>query len=119
MAATKRSGEHLDQRSAPRYVLPLPITVHRTVAPESDPLSGTIRNISVRGVFFTTDQNLRVGAVLNLEFVLPEEITNGPEVLVRARSRVLRSETETGDELVGVAAVFENYEIVTTKPDHL
>jgi len=119
MTATERSGERLDQRSAPRYVLPLPVTAQRTPAGESKPLTGTIRNISVRGVYFTTDQKVAVGTILNLKFVLPREMTNGPEVLVRARSRVLRLETRPGLEPVGVAAVFENYEIVTTKSDHL
>jgi len=93
MAATERSGERLDQRSAPRYVSPLPLTAQRTSAGESEPLAGTIRYISVRGVYFTTGQQIAVGTILNLKFVLPEEITNGPEVHVKARSRVLRLET--------------------------
>ncbi len=119
MVATERSSERLDQRSAPRYVLPLPLTAQRASAGESKPLAGTIRNISVRGVCFTTDQTVGVDTILNLQFVLPKEMTNGPEVHVKARSRVLRLETQPGAERVGVAAVFENYEIVTSNSDRL
>jgi hypothetical protein len=75
-----------------------------------------IRNVSIRGVYFTTDQEFTAGCELDLTFVLPGEMTEGPEVLVRARGRVMRVESEETTERVGVAAIIEKYEIVRAKP---
>jgi hypothetical protein len=116
MSAKQPGWEQSDRRLAPRYVLPLPITAQRVLAQQADPVAGTIRNISIRGVYFTTDQEFTAGCQLDLTFVLPEGMTQEPEVLVRARSRVMRVESEPSTGRVGVAAVIEKYEIVRAKP---
>jgi c-di-GMP-binding flagellar brake protein YcgR len=116
MSPTQPGWGRPDRRLAVRYGLPLPITARRVLAQETTPIAGTIRNISIGGVYFTTNEQLAVGCELDLTLVLPEELTEGPEVLVRARSRVVRVETQATTKRVGVAAAFEKYEIVRAKP---
>jgi PilZ domain len=115
MSATQLGWKHSDRRSAARYDLPVPITAQRVSDQPANPVAGMIRNISIRGVYFTTDQELTLDCELDLTFVLPEVMTQGPEVLVRARGRVMRVETEGSTQHVGVAAVIERYEIVRAK----
>jgi hypothetical protein len=74
------------------------------------------RDISVRGIYFSIDQELTPGSVLDLSFTLPAEITEGMEVFVRAQGRVVRVEMEINAGRIGVAMVIQKYEIVRAKP---
>lgn len=114
MPATHPSRGQPDRRSAPRYLLSLPIAAH---APQkAKPVAGLSRDISVRGVYFTIDQELTPGSVLDLSFTLPAEITEGMEVFVRAQGRVVRVERVVNAGRIGVAMVIQKYEIVRAKP---
>jgi hypothetical protein len=114
MAATQPVRGHPDRRSAPRYLLSLPIAVRAGI--ESESVTGVSHNISVRGIYFTIDQEFPPGTVLDVSFTLPAEINEGTEVFVRAQGRVVRVEAESAAERVGVAIVIESYEIVRAKP---
>lgn len=114
MPATHPSRDQPDRRSAPRYLLSLPISAH--VAHKAEPVAGISRNISVRGVYFTIDEELTPGSVLDVSFTLPVETSEDTEVFVRAQGRVVRVEKGTDAERSGVAMVIEKYEIVRTKP---
>jgi hypothetical protein len=113
MPVTQPSRGHSDRRSAPRYVLALPIVAR--IAQQTEPVAGISRNISVRGVYFTMDQELPPGSALELSFTLPAEMTEGTEVFVSAQGRVVRVERESDAERVGVAMAIEKYEIVRAK----
>jgi hypothetical protein len=95
--------------------LSLPITVTARIAQKAEPVAGKSRDISIRGIYFTIDQELIPGSVLDLSFTLPAEITEGTEVFVLAQGRVVRVESESDAERVGVAMVFDKYEIVRAK----
>ena len=114
MPDTNPGRGHADRRSAPRYLLSLPVAAR--VAQKAEPVVGISRNISVRGVYFTIDLELTPGSVLDLSLTLPAEITEGTEVFVRTQGRVVRVEREADAELVGVAMAIEKYEIVRAKP---
>jgi PilZ domain-containing protein len=114
MSANRSGRGYPDRRSAARYLLSLPITAR--LAHQAEAVAGISRNISVRGVYFTADQEFTRGSVLDLSFTLSAEITEGMEVFVRAQGRVVRVERETDAERVGVAMVIEKYEIVRAKP---
>jgi hypothetical protein len=114
MPATQLVRGPPDRRSAPRYLLSLPIVAR--VAQKAEPIAGISRNISVRGIYFTIDQELTPGSVLDLSFTLPLEITEGTEVFVRVQGRVVRVERDSDAERVGVAMGIEKYEIVRAKP---
>jgi hypothetical protein len=107
-----------DRRTARRYELSLPLNVR--ASEDAAFKTGTTRDISNRGVYFTIDIDLNSGADLDLNVTLPAEITTGDsEVFIRTTGKVLRVDKQpgNGDRRVGVAAVFETYEIVRSKSE--
>src|SRR6266851_4400025 len=85
--------EHcLERRSAQRFEVHLPLAVHfdeRTVP-------GFTQDLSGRGIFFYADAVLPEGAVVELTFTMPSEITLGESMPVRCRGRVLRASAPQG-----------------------
>jgi len=98
--------------------LALPITVHMLLPGQAEAVSGKTRDISTRGVYFTTDHELLPGCEVDITYRLPSDVTHVVEVLVRARGKVVRTERKQEDahEWIGVAAVIENYEFVRAEP---
>ena len=80
--------EHrLERRGAQRFEVHLPLAVHfdgRTVP-------GFTQDLSGRGIFFYAETALPEGAVVELTFTMPSEITLGENMPVRCRGRVLRA----------------------------
>ena len=104
----------MERRTARRYELSLPVNIRIPVQTNPVTYNGKTRDISNHGVYFTTGNNLNVGAELDLTVTLPAEVTRGGEVLVRIKSTVLRADKSlaNGDCRVGVAAIFKRYDIV-------
>lgn len=103
-----------ERRVARRYELSLPVVVR-----DGDKLNGQTRDISTRGVYFLMDEDLAAGTTLDFTLTLPQEITGGTAVLVRAQGRVIRVDKKESENKsrVGVAAVIEKYEIVRAEPN--
>jgi PilZ domain-containing protein len=103
-----------DRRSARRYDLSLPVIIHAPILKGAVSRIGQTRDISTRGVYFTIENNLSVGAKLDITVPFPTELTRGNKVSIRALGEALRLEkrSENGDQMVGVAAVFEMCQIV-------
>jgi len=80
--------EHfVERRAAQRFQVHQPLSVHfdgRTVP-------GFIQDLSGRGIFFYAETALPEGAVVELTFTMPSEITLGDNMPVRCRGRVLRA----------------------------
>src|SRR5229473_1460719 len=103
----------LERRGAQRFEVHLPLAVHfdeRTVA-------GFTQDLSGRGMFFYADAALPEGAVVELTFTMPSEITLGENMPVRCRGRVLRaSSSQAGPghshlgERNGIAVHLDSYE---------
>jgi PilZ domain len=102
-----------ERRTARRYDLSLPVNVRMPVNREAAQ-SGQTRDISTRGVYFTTHKELAPGAEVDFTLTLPPEITHGTEVFVRAHGRVVRIDKRRDEELetIGIAAVIERYDII-------
>ena len=98
-----------ERRVARRYELSLPVIVR-----DGNNLNGQTRDISTRGVYFLMDEDLAPGTTMDFTLTLPQEITGGAAVLVRAQGRVVRvdKKMEENKQRMGVAAVIEKYEIV-------
>ena len=103
-----------DRRMARRYDLSLPIAIRAPLENNVISRSGKTRDISTRGVYFTTSNNLNAGTELDLTITLPAEVTGGTEVLIKATGKVVRVDRRSGngDRNVDVAAAFEMHEIV-------
>ena len=102
-----------ERRAAHRYRLHLPIIVSRTSTPNSI-LNGRTRNISAGGIYFTTDRHLAVNEVVDFSLSFAG-LVEGADILVKGQARVLRlvQRPETISERVGVAAIIENFRILS------
>ncbi len=103
-----------ERRTARRYDLSLPVNVRLQVNREPGLQGGQTRDISTRGVYFTTQKDLTPGAEVDFTLTLPAEITRGTEVFVRAHGRIVRVDKRRDEdhETIGVAAVIERYDII-------
>lgn len=96
----------LERRGAQRFEAHQPLAIHfdaRTV-------SGFTQDLSGRGIFFYADTALPEGAIVELTFTMPSEITLGENMPVRCRGRVLRSSTSQAGQRSGVAVKLDAYE---------
>ena len=108
----------MDRRSTRRYDLALPITAHMLLPRQLEAVPGTTRDISTRGVYFTTDHELLPGCEVDITYRLPSDVTQSVEVLIRARGKVVRTERKEEDphKGIGVAAAIEKYQFVRAEP---
>jgi len=96
----------LERRGAQRFEVHLPLAVHfdeRTVP-------GFTQDLSGRGMFFYADAALPEGAVVELTFTMPSEITLGENMPVRCRGRVLRASAPQASQLNGIAVQLDSYQ---------
>lgn len=107
------TGKVPDRRFTPRMGLRLPIRFrpfsHIEVPQE---LTETV-NISRRGVYFSTSLPVSMGATVELQFTMPEEITGKPERAWRCVGRVVRVDKHSrlwGRRGIGIQ--FDYYELV-------
>lgn len=98
-----------ERRSACRYKLMLHVVIRRVpTLTESDLLYGKTRDVSTRGLYFTTYQRLAPGTRIDLSLHF---LTGGSHVFINAQAKVLRVQKEREDsvELFGVGALIEKY----------
>jgi hypothetical protein len=96
----------LERRGAQRFEVHLPLAVHfdgRTVP-------GFTQDLSGRGIFFYAETALPEGAVVELTFTMPSEITLGENMPVRCRGRVLRASASPAGQRNGIAVQLDSYQ---------
>jgi hypothetical protein len=96
----------LERRGAQRFEVHLPLAVHfdeRTVP-------GFTQDLSGRGIFFYAETALPEGAVVELTFTMPSEITLAENMPVRCRGRVLRASASQAGQRSGIAVQLDSYE---------
>lgn len=103
---TSTGPNRLERRGAQRFEVHLPLAVHF----EGGTVPGFTQDLSGRGIFFYTEAALREGAVVELTFTMPSEITLGESMPVRCRGRVLRAARPQGGQGNGVAVRLDSYE---------
>jgi len=79
----------LERRGAQRFDVHQPLAIHF----EGRTVSGFIQNLSGRGIFFYAEATLPEGAVVEVTFTMPSEITLAESMPVRCRGRVVRAAT--------------------------
>jgi hypothetical protein len=98
--------EHRERRGAQRFEVHLPLAVHF----EGRTVPGFTQDLSGRGIFFYAETALPEGAVVELTFTMPSEISLGENMPVRCRGRVLRSSTSQAGQRNGFAVQLESYQ---------
>ena len=99
-------ANRLERRGAQRFEMHLPLAVHfdgRTVP-------GFTLDLSGRGIFFYAETAPPEGAVVELTFTMPSEITLAENMPVRCRGRVLRAAASQAGQRSGIAAQLDAYE---------
>jgi hypothetical protein len=107
------STQMKDRRTAKSYNLWLPVFIRVPIHSEAASRTGTTRDLSNRGVYFTIDNDFGIGAELALPMILPAESAGSVEVSIRAAGKVIRADKHSGntDQKVEAAAMFGMCEI--------
>ncbi len=111
---TETDPNRLERRGAQRFELHMPLAVHF----EGKIMPAFTQDLSGRGMFFYTEAELPEGAVIELTFTMPSEITLGESMPVRCRAHVLRSAPAQGGRRNGIAVRLDSYEYLTAD-EHL
>ena len=103
---TSPETNRLERRGAQRFEVNVPVAVHFG----GQTVPAFTQNLSGRGIFFFTESVLPEGALVELTFIMPSEITLGENIPVRCRGRVLRADPPQGGQRNGIAAKLDSYE---------
>lgn len=106
-----RLEHNLERRGAQRFEVHLPLSIHF----EGRTVPGFTQDLSGRGIFFYAETALPQGAVVELTFTMPSEITLTENMPVRCRGRVLRSSAAQArhsqdSQRSGIAVQLDSYE---------
>jgi hypothetical protein len=109
----EHSVEHfVERRGAQRFEVNLPLAVHF----EGRTVPGFTQDLSGRGIFFYAETTLPEGAVVELTFTMPSEITLVENMPVRGRGRVLRASASAIGQRNGIAVQLDSYQYLPS--DH-
>jgi hypothetical protein len=100
----------IERRCGQRFQLNLPLTIH--VGEKAVP--GFTQDLSSRGLFLYTEANLAEGAMVELTFTMPSEITLGESMRVRGHGRVLRTDSSQAGPRTGVAVQLDSYQYLAS-----
>ncbi len=102
-----------DRRQERRYPMQLPVRVAwQDPGGQALEAQGVTQDLSKSGIYFISSSDLATDQALEVEVVLPDEITHSGELAVRFQARPLRHEPLNGqlgsfDSRLGVAAKIE------------
>ncbi len=100
----------VERRSGQRFQLHLSLTIHV----DGKAVPGFTQDVSSRGLFLYTEAQLAEGAVVELTFTMPSEITLGDSMRVRGRGRVLRADSSHAVPRTGIAVQLDSYDYLTS-----
>jgi len=99
-----------ERRTSRRYTMALPITIRTNGRDNASELRGKTRDVSFRGLYFTTDANCDPGSEIEFILTLPKEITLATDVNIHCFGQVVRVENQQA--VRGVAARIDRYEFM-------
>ena len=102
-----------DRRTMRRFDMRLPAAVELNSGASREFLTET-QNISARGVFLYLDRPIAPGSRIKVTLTFPPHVTLTDAVRVRFTARVIRVEDPLPSARVGVAAIIEDYEFLST-----
>ena len=100
----------VERRAARRFSMMLPLKVRFSKDDDLIEKHGETRDVSFRGLYFTTEGMLETGASIEFVLTLPQQITLAGDVHIRCYARVLRVDARGSDR--GVAARIDRYEFL-------
>jgi hypothetical protein len=100
----------VERRAARRFSMNLPVRVRFSAGESISEKQGETRDVSFRGLYFTTEAGVEAGSSIEFVLTLPQQITLAGDVNIRCYARVLR--VDPIDSGRGVAARIERYEFL-------
>jgi hypothetical protein len=110
---TDTDSNRMERRAAQRFELNLPVAVRY----EGRVFPGFTQDLSARGMLFYCEASLPEGALVELTFTLPSQITLGENMPVRCRGRILRSAACGLGQRNGFAARLDGHEYLPADQD--
>jgi len=107
-----------ERRTVHRYKISVAVVVwSQSKAMASEVVHAKTRDVSTRGLYFTSNQRFAVGTRVGLSLTLPLQVTDGSRVAVDVKAKVVRVEESPDNAAgrVGIAAVIDSYNIVRPK----
>jgi PilZ domain-containing protein len=101
-----------ERRNSRRFTMALPLTLRLGRSSGPGERQGETRDVSFRGLYFWTKEELEAGAPIEFVLTLPKEITMTRDVKIHCFGRVIRVEGQQATR--GVAARIERYEFLPT-----
>jgi c-di-GMP-binding flagellar brake protein YcgR len=102
----------IERRRAERFNLGMPITVCWTSGSDQRKAQTVTQDVSAGGLYFYLPEAIPDGTAIQVEMMLPTEISNGAPVKVRCQGRVQRCVMKPG-ESAGMATMIEKYEFLS------
>jgi hypothetical protein len=99
-----------ERRTSRRFTMALPLVLRLANSSGSVEKRSETRDVSFRGLYFWTKEELEPGAAIEFVLTLPKEITMTRDVKIHCFGRVIRVEGE--QQTRGVAARIEHYEFL-------
>jgi hypothetical protein len=99
----------VERRGSRRFTMALPMTLRKPGSKAGERQAET-RDVSFRGLYFTTENGVEVGSQIEFVLTLPKQITLATDVHIHCTAVVVRVEPHEGR--TGVAAQIERYEFL-------
>jgi hypothetical protein len=102
-----------ERRVTPRFNLRIALTFHRVITPYEQEHANAI-NISTRGVYFITNQEIQIGEAIEISLEVPKRVTGSKAINRRFVGRVAHvdSSMETGQVGVGVQFLYYEHDLI-------
>jgi hypothetical protein len=97
-----------ERRASRRFTMSLPVVIRPNG--HGGELRGQTRDVSFRGLYFTTEGDCAPGSEIEFILTLPKEITLANDVKIHCFGHVVRVEPQQAGR--GVAAKIERYEFL-------
>ena len=106
-----------DRRKIHRYPLQIPIEVRIGPQGQAHASTATTTNISIRGIYFVSDQQCEIGTEFGATIRLPGEITGGTDLLLEIQGKVQRIDRLEGKEAThnGIAVSIDRCDLISAK----
>ena len=105
-----------EHRRAERFNLELPLTVRWTEGSDQREAQTVTQDLSSGGVYFFLPEGIPEGAAVEVEMMMPMQISLGAPMRVRCQGRIRRCELKAGDQ-AGMATAIEKYEFLAGTED--
>jgi hypothetical protein len=105
-----------EHRRAERFNLELPLTVRWMEGSEQREAQTVTQDISSGGVYFFLPEGIPEGTAVEVEMMMPMQISLGAPMRVRCHGRIRRCELNAYDT-AGMATAIEKYEFLAGTED--